>query len=193
VISDRDGVVSFIDESVKDGFLVVGRNIATVSSDEGYYTLNATGSSEGGPSDDNEDVPADQTDISFNIGDIFDANYSMNEYKVEVISDPTIDGSEDEVSTAGDAVSSNKVFFKLLEDTSVKDSKLTIHKEMPEIKNVCYVSRKAVMDYEGKYYVYKQMEDGNYHAVNVTVGGYVDDLVIIKEGLEEGDVVSISE
>ena len=39
ITAEKDGVVKSIDQSVQDGFLVVGRNMITVSDDAGYYVM----------------------------------------------------------------------------------------------------------------------------------------------------------
>jgi multidrug efflux pump subunit AcrA (membrane-fusion protein) len=58
-------------------------------------------------------------------------------------------------------------------------------------KNVCYVDKRAVCPYKGKYYVLKEMENGNFRAVEVKLGSSVGMNIVVEEGLEEGDIVSM--
>ena len=76
-------------------------------------------------------------------------------------------------------------------DETLKDKTLTISKELPELKNVCYVDRRAVVIYDDETFVFKEMEDGSFRAVKVDVDQQVGLYAVINSGLEEGDVVSI--
>ncbi len=89
-------------------------------------------------------------------------------------------------------MSGGKVYFKLTGDATLKENILTVVVEMPEIKDALYVDRKGVIFTDKEDYVYKEV-DGEFIATKVIVGDSVGQLVIIKEGLEEGDVVSLSE
>ena len=62
---------------------------------------------------------------------------------------------------------------------------------MDEIKNVCHVDRRALSYYNGEYYVFKEQEDGSFRAVKVKPGVSMGLDIVIEEGLEEGDVVSL--
>ena len=64
-------------------------------------------------------------------------------------------------------------------------------KELPEIKNVYYVDKRVLSEYEGEVFVYKEGEDGIFQSVKVTIGQVIGNNVIILNGLEEGDTVSI--
>ena len=133
------------------------------------------------------------SDVRFHVGDRCKAKTFMSEYEVEVIEDPTKSGTEtDAVASGTDAMSGGKVYFKLTGDATLKENILTVVVEMPEIKDALYVDRKGVIFTDKEDYVYKEV-DGEFIATKVIVGDSVGQLVIIKEGLEEGDVVSLSE
>lgn len=181
IVATSAGVVTQINESVKNGSLVVGAPIIKVVSDDGYYILDKSER----PNMEKSVGALTAADMDFKVGDRFKAKYAMNEYEVEVIDDPTVSAS------SGNASSSDKVYFKLVNDESLKEKTLTISKELPEIKNTCYVDRRAIIIYNDETYVYKVMEDGLRKAVKVTVGEQVGTDIVIKDGLEEGDIVSI--
>lgn len=182
IIADKEGYVSFIDESVKDGFIVTSAPIIRVVSDDGYYVLDRS-------TKQNRDKIKEFFDITsemeFKPGDRFEARYNLNEYEVEVIEDPNATAS------STDAASSDKVYFKLVNDVPLKDKSLKITKELPEIKDACYVDKRAVFIVDNETYVYKVMDDGFYKAVKVTTGELVGLNVVIREGLEEGETVVI--
>lgn len=200
LVATNSGVVSFVNDSVKDGFIVTGAPIIKVSSDDGYYILDQSDK----PNMDKSKTMFD-ADVEFHVGDRFDAKYALSEYVVEVIADPTgksvatpTDAADDKEETAssgdaskGELVTGDKIYFKIVGDDRIKDKALTITKELPELKNVCYVDKRAVIIYEDETYVYKEMEDGSIRAVKVDVDQMVGLYAVINSGLEEGDTVSI--
>ena len=202
LVATNSGVVTFIHDSVKDGFIVTGSPIIKVSSDDGYYIYDR---SEKPNMDKNK--ARFSADIDFHVGDRFDGKYALSEYVVEVIPDPTgktvstatdASSSDDtETASAGDSSSSgelitgDKVYFKIVGDDAIKDKAMTISKELPVLKNVCYVDRRAIIVYDDKTYVYKEMEDGTIRVMEVDVDQMVGLYAVINSGLEEGDTVTI--
>lgn len=210
VVSDVEGVVSYVDPSVKDGFIVVGGPIVKIVNDDGYYILDrkSKGSSTA-------------EDFEFHVGDVFTAKTMVSEYQVEVIDSPG--GSGSDTASAGDAsakkdtdddkdeaedietsesaesnglgklVTSDKVYFKLVNNEALKEKTLVLYKELPEIKDAIYVDKNAVIQHEDQYFVYLQQEDGVYKAVEVEVGDTVGQYIVITKGLEEGEVVALCE
>ena len=192
IVADIDGVVGYIDNAVKDGFIVYASPMVKVVSDSGLYVFkNSTESS------DEEDItetslassdPSSYSGLEFNIGDRFNAKTFLSEYVVEVCAGP----GETENASAGDAVKkSDKIYFRLVDEVGVKEKKLVLYKEMDEIKNVCHIDRRALSYYNGEYYVFKEQEDGLFRAVKVKPGVSMGLDIVIEEGLEEGDVVSL--
>ena len=203
----QDGVVTFIDETVKDGFIIVGKPMIKVVKDDGYYVLDKTDTGKNKKSDSYEKV---NSEVEFHVGDTFTAKNVLAEYTVEVIDDPTksdsstsdssseakgdtSEATSTDASAKGKLVESDKVYFRLVSNTSLNEKSLRLFAELPVQKGVRYVDRKAISEYEGQKYVYKQNEDGSFRAVKVTIGDTVGLNVVIKEGLEEGDVVALQE
>ena len=79
VIAQKDGIVSFVDPSVTDGFLAFGKPMFIVASDDGYYTAQPWKGREGSD---------ELRGISFAVGERFAAKSRLAEYEVEVIPDP---------------------------------------------------------------------------------------------------------
>lgn len=78
-----------------------------------------------------------------------------------------------------------------------EDDKVTLIKELPELKDVVYVNRHAVCTINGSgeeedtYCVYVMQENGYQRAVFVTLGERIGDNMIIAEGLNGGEKVVI--
>ncbi|MBR4758795.1 MAG: biotin/lipoyl-binding protein [Lachnospiraceae bacterium] len=192
VISTGEGVVSFVDPSVLDGFLKVGTPMIKVIQDDGYYTCDL---------DDHSELHAGEDQVDFSPGQHFIARSMFAEFEVETIEKPTGEVSGNSVD--GD----NIVYFKLVgvDENAIKEKKLTIYKELKEIKNVLYVEQAALIhpadtiqsfgaapsDVNDGYYVYKMQDDGTFRVQKVVPGDLCGKYIVIKEGLEEGDVVSI--
>ena len=180
IISQSEGVVSYINESVRNGSMVTGTTIIKVVSDDGYYVMDNTKSEKA-------EIAENFVDLDFKIGERYTAKFSSKSYELEVIADPT--GGD--TATIGDASTGDKVYFKLVGDEPLHERKLTIIEELPEIKDVCYVDRRAIILYEGDAYVYKVLEDGTYRATKVVIGDEAGIYTVIKEGVNEGDTLAI--
>ncbi|MCR5213017.1 MAG: efflux RND transporter periplasmic adaptor subunit [Eubacterium sp.] len=184
IVARVDGYVSYVDISLLDGWVTEGVPVIRTVKDDGYYTMK-------NPINSNAEEEGFNTKREFHIGEVFEGKSSLNEYKMEVIPDPTLeDGNEG--AQSGELVTSDEVYFKSLGQETIKDFKINLYTELPEKKNVCYVEKSALVEYNSEYYVYKE-KDGQFLPVKVKVGDLVGLYVIIEEGLEEGDVVSLSE
>ena len=217
--AEKDGIVTFVDPSVMNGFLTFGKPLFKVVSDSGYYMAQPW---QKGVGDDSLEK------ISFTVGERFHAKSRIAEYEVEVIADPEKAGgtgqsgkqagsvSENSMETAGDniagSISNNsagqaeqpdvsrkdlendKVYFKIVGGSDrISEQTLTIYKNMEEIKNVCYVETAALIQHEDSFdiFAYKQTPDGIFVPVQVEVGNVVGEYAVITDGLTEGDVISI--
>ncbi|MBO4862901.1 MAG: efflux RND transporter periplasmic adaptor subunit [Eubacterium sp.] len=187
IVAEADGVVSFIDPAVKDGYLLIGAPLIKAISFDDYYIMSGAGG-------DNQNTKYDKSlmvsadEIDFKVGNVYSAKSALSEYKVEVISDP----NKEEEATVGDAVSSDTVYFRLVDfDGMVPEKTLNLHVEMDEIKDTCYVEMNAIIKYNDERFVYREQEDGSFCPVKVVLGNSVGQYVVIKEGLSEGDKVSI--
>ena len=192
VISQGDGVVSFVDPSVLDGFLKVGTPMIKVITDDGYYTCDLSVRT---------DQNAGQDQVDFSPGQHFVAKSMFADFEVETIEKPG--------AVSGNSVGDdNIVYFKLVgvDENAIKEKKLTIYKQLKEMKDVLYINRAALIqpseiviygrngtdpNVDNRYYVYKMQDDGSFRVQEVTPGDLCGDYIVIKDGLEEGDVISI--
>ena len=197
IIAEKDGVVSYINPSVQDGFMVVASPMITVSEDAGYYLMDLTGDTDTASEGDAKLV---STDVDFHIGDVYDAKTYMGEYQVEVIAKPGTEGpegsevvaSDTDASQGADGMYDGKVYLKLVGDEKLKEKILILSINLPEKKDALYVDRRAIISSEKGDFVYKQYGD-EFIATEIVKGDEVGQYIIVKEGLEEGDVVSLSE
>ena len=191
VKAESDGTVSFVSDTLKSGYIKPGGPLITVVSDDGYYELSL--SEDEGPNMKKEigdnATETDATSVTFHVGDIFKARNSLSEYELEVIDGPLTSESKASGTDAGE-IKGDKIYLKLVGDNQINPKELLLYKELPEIKNVCFVDKRALSEYENEYYVFKQTEDGLFEAVKVTVGAVVDMKAVILKGLEEGDTVT---
>ena len=188
LVATKPGTVSFVDESMKAGFLVISKPAVKIVSDDGYYIMdmNSAAFSQSSSDEPGKNLGVKPSDIDFKTGKVYDAKTSISDYKVELIDDPTTS------ATAGDAEKKgDKLYFKLANNEVLKEKSLLLHIELPEVKDVMYVDQRAICSYDGNYYVLKLMENGRLKAVNVTPGESVGQYIVIKNGLEEGDMVSL--
>ncbi len=214
VVAEKDGIVTFVDPSVMNGFLKFGSPMFKVVSDDGYYMAQPWLK---GIGDDSLEK------VSFAVGERFHAKSKIAEYEVEVIPDPTKlanAAKKDEQNDNRDSsVSDNnikdtlsklqsddsnlsgasggekdKVYFKIVGGSDrISEQKLTIYKNMEEIKNVCYVEAAALIQHTDstEIFAYKQTPEGNFVPVQVKVGNVIGEYAVVVEGLTEGDIISI--
>ncbi len=208
VVAKKDGIVTYVDRSVMDGFLAFGKPLFKVASDSGYYVAQPYLSGSGDDS---------LKKVSFAVGERFHARSRIAEYEVEVIADPTKTTGTDNVSVSANAANitesdqradeekpgqpdipqgnaNDKVYFRIISGSDrIKEQTLTIYQEMEEIKNVRYVEAAALIQHENSedIFAYKQTAEGNYIPVKVMVGNVVGEYAVIVDGLDEGDVISI--
>ena len=161
----KAGIVSFVDESVKEGSLPAGMPILRVVSGDGYYVM---------------DRPDPETTTEeFSPGEIFTAKSGAAEFEVEV------------VEPEGEPES--KVCFRLLSENATAEETLTLYREQEMVKDVVYLETRALIPYNGEYYVYLRQEDGSFRAKKVRTGERMGNFTVIKEGLNEGDEVSLGD
>ena len=99
--------------------------------------------------------------------------------------------SEDISTSTGALVTTNKVYFKVVGDVGVKEKNVVVSSEQEKVLNVCYIERRAISEYNGEYFVYKEQEDGSFRATKVKPGASVGLYVVVEEGLSEGDVIAL--
>lgn len=198
IVSETEGVVSFVDSGLGDGNLVASKPLVKVASYDEYYVMDnplyTTEADKNG---------LNMNSMEFHVGERYTAKSYLSEYTVEVIADPTggsatatdavIDASATDASS-GEAVTGNLIYFKIVDDDgSIPDENLVLYAELDVTRDVCYVEKNAVFVHEGQSYVYLECEDGSFQAKKVTTGDIAGIYVIIEDGLNEGDRVSIPE
>lgn len=170
LIAEKDGTVTYVDDSLGYGYANSAPNLITVASGSSNYT-----------------VTTDDT-YEFKVGDEYEADYEVAKYNMKVIDVKkyTDDATGKDMQT---------ILFEPVDNMAgiSEDNKLTMTIHKPVIKNVVYVPEKAVCEKsEGQYYVYTINDDGYRLAVDVTVGETVDGSTIIKSGLTAGEQVTIN-
>lgn len=122
-----------------------------------------------------------EEEYDFKVGDVYEAVSSLNKYRMVVTS----------VEKTGGAT---KVSF-VPEDENLPlspDSTFILEVKRPVKKDVVYVNYKAIRyTDDSNAFVYVVDEDGYRHAVMVTIGDRIDANVIILDGLNGGEEVSI--
>ena len=192
IVSDMDGEIGYIDNSLENGFITMGKTLVKVMSDNGYYVMDKA--SKDGEADKNTDdlSAAMVSDADIYAGTVYDAKKLLSDYKVRAIIDPESPDAASATDAENVIVSNgNRVCFELVDDVLLKPNTLLLTVELPEIKNVFYIDRQALLECEDGYYVYKQMESGGFRAVKVTPGEEAGQYIVINSGLEEGDLVAI--
>ena len=163
--AEEDGVVSFIDGALKDGHIPIGLPAIKVVSDDGFYVMEEAGE----PSD-----AKLQNEQDFSEGEVYRAKGLLAEVEVEVVEKEP-----------------GKLCFAPVKDTGLNERTLKLVIEQGEASDVLYTDKRALISYDGEYYVYKEREDGGFMAVRVVPGGSAGMNVVILEGLKEGDELSL--
>ena len=87
---------------------------------------------------------------------------------------------------------SGKVYFKPnAVEGQILDKTLYLKFELPELKDVVYVNKYAVVEKDDTHYVYILGDQGLFSVVEVKIGESVENDIIIKEGLEGGEIVQV--
>ena len=195
VVAETDGIVSFVDTGIVDGHIPVAKPLIKTASFDNYYIME---NPMYGTEEDKNGLAANSMD--FYVGEKYTAKGYLSEYSLEVMADPTTNGTPTDATEAASASDASKgeqatgkyIYFRILDDDgSIPDQFLTLYAEQEITRNVCYVDKNAVFVNEGQSYVYLECEDGTFQAKKIKTGEIAGDYVIIEEGLDEGDRVSI--
>ncbi len=161
--AERDGVVDQVSELMTMGKVQTGNDLVSVVYNTGEYKVTI------------------QEEYPFEIGKIYQTTAKDNTYDMELV-------SIEEMSKG-----SRTLVFKALDLNSVMRINfmdLRIVKE--NLKQALYVDEKAVLEVNGKYYVFTLSEDGFKQGIEVEVGNVIDNYVVIKSGVKAGDRVVIN-
>ena len=124
--AEKDGIVSYVNQSLADGYLSTGIAALKIVSDSGYYEM--------------KDMPDASTGIKIQTGDTFKVRGSVSDYDV----------------VAEEEQESGKLIFKLKEDIPVKEKLLRLHQDLSQINDVCYVETIALFESGNDTYVYRK-------------------------------------
>ena len=203
IISESSGMVSYVDASLQDGYIAIGSPLIKVFKGAGIYVFK--------PDVVEIDESAAEGGLQFKPGDVYTGVTFLEKYDLEVMNpaegkayangaSPTDASFASASPTDADNASptdaaykpGDDVYFKLLgNDNVVPSLSLILTYEQPEIKDAVYVEKGAVIEAEDGNYVFIKTENDDFKAVRVTVGGRVDDYIVIREGLEGGEIVAV--
>lgn len=115
----------------------------------------------------------------------------MEKYDFKVDEEFTVSsGGADFTMKVIDVNESEKTaYFKLQEEVVLGQATIGMNIEKPTIKDVIYIPFRSVFEREGKSYVYMLDENGYRYAREIELGDQIDDWVIVKSGLSEGEEV----
>lgn len=170
VIAKKDGTVTYVNQELQYGYAPPGDTLVTVESGSSDY------------------VAETEDPYEFKIGDIYDAQFHDATFSLKLTK------CEKYVSQSTGADMQKLIFSPVTKMTGVTEGDvLTMIIEKPVVKNVVYVNKKSVFEgSDEKKYVYVVNEDGYRKAVEVQPGDTVDDYIIIKSGLSEGEQVVVN-
>lgn len=173
IIASEDGTVSYISNVLLSGFVAPSTCMVTEICGEGTYYVETS------------------DDYNFQIGDVYTAQNESMDCELKLISIQNVEASETEETSADTSL--RKLIFQpsssFLGSSEPKALTLTIKKA--SLKNVVYVTNKAIHNKDGKTFVYIISENGFLDAHYVETGEQVGDLVEIKKGLAGGEEVAL--
>ena len=161
-VATDDGTIAFIAKELYNGYAKKSDTLMKSIKGSEYYTATT------------------EEDYDFKIGDKYDGQSGSAKALLEIV-DIKKDGKVTTVSfmpAEGERIISD-----------IAEYKITLSKEA--MKNVLYVDSAAVMDNDGKAFVYIVDDEGYIRAKEIAVRCVVDDKSIIESGLEGGEWVAI--
>lgn len=163
LVAEKAGTVTAINEDLMKGYGTGGKALITVASGSSNYTTSTA------------------DDFAFQIGDIYEARCGVAVYEMKVFA----------VEEAGEL---QKITFEPVSDMAgvAENEVLTMEIPKEKIQNALYVEEAAIFVSEEKKYAFLIDENGFREAVPVTTGDTVDGYVIVKEGLKEGEQVTLN-
>lgn len=163
--ASKAGTVSYISKSVMGGYAKPGETLVTIVCGDNTF-----------------DTLVDSSEY-FSIGDTFTAVQGDMEVPVEVVE--VLPESEER----------NRVVFRpaLSSGVSLGGASMSLEIAKSEYKGAIYVPREAVKTSEQGNYVYVVKDNGFPEITPVVAGETVDDVIIIREGLEGTERVALKE
>ncbi len=163
LVAEKAGTVTSIHEDLLKGFGTGGSALVTVTSGSSNYTTSTV------------------DDFAFQVGDVYEARFGVGVYEMKIISVEEAEGLQ-------------KIIFEPVSDMAgvAENEVLTMNIQKEKIQNAVYVEEEAIFTAEEKTYAFIVDENGFREAVAVTIGDTVDGYVIIKDGLKEGEQVTLN-
>lgn len=163
LVAEKSGTVTSIHEDLQKGFGTSGKALVTVASGSSNYTTSTA------------------DDFEFQVGDVYEAQFGVGVYEMKIISVEETGGLR-------------KIIFEPVSDMVgvAENEVLTMKIKKEKIQNAVYVEEAAIFTAEDKTYVFLVDSNGFREAVAVTTGDTVDGYVIIKDGLKEGEQVTLN-
>lgn len=165
IVAKESGTITKISESLRDGYFVPGKNLLTEVCGNGNYSTSTK-----------------STD-AFAIGETYTAVAGVASYELRLT----------------DITGQVLTFEPISDMSSVSEAdELILTVEKPQLKDVLYVDADAVRSVGGDedvpetYYVFRVKENGYREAVSVTVGDRVNKYIVITQGLNEGEKVTLN-
>lgn len=163
LVAEKDGVVSFVNSIIQNGYIKPDNDIISVVSGKGLYTA------------------PKNTGNTFKVGEKYTCMTSASEYQLEVVDTP--EGESDDLV----------YFRPVDENLHLTEQFLILQIDLPVQKDVCYVNKRAIVEKGDKFFIYVVKENGMQRVVEVKTGEKVDDYIIITEGLEGGETVVVQQ
>lgn len=163
LVAKKSGIVTEVSDALYKGYAAAGEALVRVASGSSNYTA------------------ATSDDFEFQVGDIYEAQFGMVAYEMEIIGLER-EGEKNVIT-----------FHPVSEMTGVAENDeliMEIHK--PVISDAVYVEESAITVVDDKYYAFLLDENGFREAVPVIVGDVIDGYAIILKGLEEGERVTLN-
>lgn len=163
LIAKRGGIVTQVSEELYRGYATAGEALIRVASGSSNY------------------MAATSDDFAFQVGDIYEAQFGMASYQMEVVG----------LERQGEK---NVITFQPVSDMAgvAENDELTMEIHKPVIYDVVYVEETAIVTVGEQHYAFLLDDAGFRQAVPVTVGDVIDGYAIILEGLEEGERVTLN-
>ena len=163
LVAEKAGTVTSIHEDLLKGFGTGGSALVTVASGSSNYTTSTA------------------DDFAFQVGDVYEAQFGVGVYEMKIISVEEAEGLQ-------------KIIFEPVSDMAgvAENEVLTMNIQKEKIQNAVYVEKEAIFTVEDKTYAFIVDENGFREAVAVITGDTVDGYVIIKDGLKEGEQVTLN-
>lgn len=164
IVAKEAGTITEINDYLRDGYYKPGATLLTEVCGTGNYS-----------------AATEETEV-FTVGETYTAEAGVASYELRLVD-----------------ITEEVLTFEPISDMSSvsKANELTITVEKPPLTDVVYVDKDAIQIVEGEestqdtYFVYVMEEDGYRKAVFVTTGDQINGYIVITQGLNGGEKVTL--